>query len=240
MSSTARLLPVLAGALLLSASSAHATNFAVLFGTSAGDDDQTCNSNLDALHTNSMTFVLNGVSRLSRNTGNDSYSPWDFDDSDDGVVSNPLYEEPPSSGQNPLFEGTAELRQSIHPLSLTIVPSPIDQSWIVTVQAEFTFRPEGVADPEWELFAVSSATTAIPITASGFNASPDEFLPGLRRFNFGEEGYRDRNPRTRGDDATPYVLHSATWNLNIVVPAPGTSAALVVFAGASVIHRRRR
>ena len=86
MSSTARLLPVLAGALLLSASSAHATNFAVLFGTSAGDDDQTCNSNLDALHTNSMTFVLNGVSRLSRNTGNDSYSPWDFDEIDDGVV----------------------------------------------------------------------------------------------------------------------------------------------------------
>ncbi len=167
MSSTARLLPVLAGALLLSASSAHATNFAVLFGTSAGDDDQTCNSNLDALHTNSMTFVLNGVSRLSRNTGNDSYSPWDFDDSDDGVVSNPLYEGTGSSGQNPLFEGTAELRQSIHPLSLTIVPSPIDQSWIVTVQAEFTFRPEGVADPEWGQRVVALVTANAGADAAG-------------------------------------------------------------------------
>ena len=105
-------------------------------------------SNLDALHTNSATFVLSGsVSRLSRNTGNDSYSPWDFDDSDDGVVSNPLYEEPPlhpartRSSREPPNSASPS-----HPLSLTIVPSPIDQSWIVTVQAEFTFRPEGVAD----------------------------------------------------------------------------------------------
>lgn len=48
--------------------------------------------------------------RRSQAKASDGYQPWDNDDADDGVVSNPLYQQSGAQGVNPLFEAKSDLR----------------------------------------------------------------------------------------------------------------------------------
>ncbi len=50
-----------------------------------------------------------GLATGRRKSPSQSYEPWDTGDSDEGIVSNPLYESTGNSGENPMFEGKSAL-----------------------------------------------------------------------------------------------------------------------------------
>lgn len=221
---------------------AHATNFAILFTGGGGGDDETCHLTRDTLSLQSMTFTTQNNRKLSKNKDTDGYSPWDIDDADDGTVVNPLFEASGTNGVNPLYEGSHDLLVSVQPTEMQVFPNDARTAWRVAISCDFIFRPAGIADPEWELVVTKVGFCEIPASAmdlsSGLPADTDSLLPGLRTLIYGEEGMRIRNRRTLMEEPTPYVMAGATWDLQIVIPAPSAAAGLGL--GALVAFRRRR
>ncbi|MEO5942125.1 MAG: hypothetical protein ABIP30_06075 [Ferruginibacter sp.] len=69
-------------------------------------------SGTNPLSENKMAISEQGTPKKKgskRSVPSESYNPWDFDDTDENTVSNPLYEQSGGSGMNPLFEGKGNL-----------------------------------------------------------------------------------------------------------------------------------